>query len=39
MDDKYPDVGLQIEKTKVLSETIEEVLKKAIADFKGQFKG
>jgi F-type H+-transporting ATPase subunit alpha len=38
MDDKYPDVGLQIEKTKVLSETIEEVLKKAIADFKGQFK-
>jgi len=38
MKDKYPDVGLQIKKTNMLSETTEELLKKAIGDFKGQFK-
>ncbi len=34
----YPDVALQIKNTKVLSESTEELLKKAIGDFKGQHK-
>ena len=38
MDAKYPDVGLEIKKTKTLSDTTEELLKKAITEFKGQFK-
>ena len=37
MDDKYPDVGMQIKQTKTLSETTEELLKKAILEFKEQF--
>jgi len=38
MDAKYPDVALQIKNTKALSAETEELLKKAIADFKQQFK-
>ena len=38
MDAKYPDVGLQIKKTNALSDATEGLLKKAIADFKGEFK-
>ena len=34
MDSKYPDVGMQIKKSKVLSDETEELLKKAIAEFK-----
>ena len=38
MDDKYPDVGMQINKAKILSNETEELLKKAIEDFKAGFK-
>jgi F-type H+-transporting ATPase subunit alpha len=38
MKDKYPDVGMEIKKSKVLSETTEELLKKAIVEFKQQHK-
>lgn len=38
MDAKYPDVALQIKNTKALSAETEQLLKKAIADFKQQFK-
>jgi F-type H+-transporting ATPase subunit alpha len=38
MDSKYPDVGMQIKNTKALSKETEELLKKAIADFKQQFR-
>lgn len=38
MESNYPDVGLQIKNTKVLSDTTEELLKKAILEFKAQFK-
>jgi len=38
MDDKYPDVGMQIGKAKTLSDETEKLLKKAIGDFKAQFK-
>ena len=34
MDSKYPDVGMQIKKAKILSDETEELLKKAIAEFK-----
>lgn len=38
MEAKYPDVTLQIRKEKVLKDTTEEMLKKAILEFKAQFK-
>ena len=38
MSASYPDVGLQIKSTKVLNEATEELLKKAILDFKKQWK-
>ena len=38
MTDKYPDVGLQIKNSKVLSPETEELLKKAITEFKEQYK-
>jgi len=38
MADKYPDVGLQIRNTKVLSKENEDLLKKAISEFRGQYK-
>ncbi|HUV05074.1 MAG TPA: F0F1 ATP synthase subunit alpha [Armatimonadota bacterium] len=38
VDDKYPDLGMQIKKTEMLSDATEELLKKAIAEFKGRFK-
>ncbi|MHB0998986.1 MAG: F0F1 ATP synthase subunit alpha [Armatimonadota bacterium] len=37
IDSKYPDVGMQIKKSKVLADTTEEMLKKAIVEFKTQF--
>jgi len=37
MADKYPDVGMQIKKTGILSDETEELLKKAIEDYKAQF--
>jgi F-type H+-transporting ATPase subunit alpha len=37
MEKSYPDVGLQIKKTKIMNDTTEELLKKAIAEFKAQF--
>ncbi len=37
MNSSYPDVGLDIKKTKILSEATEELLKKAIEEFKAQF--
>jgi len=37
--DKYPDVVESIRTTKVLSKDVEETLKKAVAEFAGQFKG
>jgi F-type H+-transporting ATPase subunit alpha len=38
MRDRYPDVGLKLSKTRELSPDIEETLKKAIVDFKSQWK-
>jgi F-type H+-transporting ATPase subunit alpha len=38
MDDKHPDVGEMIRKTKTLSADTEALLKKAIEEFKAQFK-
>ena len=38
MKASYPDVAVQIKSSKVLSETTEELLKKAIADFKDKHK-
>jgi len=37
MDERYPNVGLEIKKTRDLSDTIEEDLKKAIHEFKEMF--
>ncbi|MHB1189698.1 MAG: F0F1 ATP synthase subunit alpha [Armatimonadota bacterium] len=39
MDTRYPDVGMEIKKSKALSEETEETLKKAITEFKKQFGG
>ena len=38
IDTKYPEIPASIADTKVISEEIEETLKKAIVEFKGQFK-
>ncbi len=38
MADKYPDVGHAIAKTGAMDEKTEETLKKALDEFKGQFK-
>jgi F-type H+-transporting ATPase subunit alpha len=37
MDTKYPDIGLDIKKTKVLSPATEALLKKAIVEYKAEF--
>jgi F-type H+-transporting ATPase subunit alpha len=37
MQDKYPDVGLEIRNAKILNEKAEELLKKGIAEFREQF--
>ncbi len=39
MADKYPDLGHTIEKTGVLDDASQETLKKAVEEFKAQFKG
>ena len=39
MADKYPDLGHVIEKTGVLEEKSTETMKKALEEFKAQFKG
>ena len=38
IDTKYPEIPASIADTKVISEETEETLKKAIVEFKGQFK-
>ena len=38
IDTKYPEIPASIAETKVISEEIEETLKKAIVEFKAQFK-
>ncbi|MCE5198456.1 MAG: F0F1 ATP synthase subunit alpha [Armatimonadota bacterium] len=38
MDDKYPDVGHVIQKTGIIDDKTMETLKKAIGEFKAQFK-
>ena len=38
IDTKYPEIPAGIADTKVISEEIEGKLKKAIVEFKGQFK-
>ena len=38
VDTKYPEIPAGIAETKVISEETEETLKKAIVEFKGQFK-
>ena len=38
IDTKYPEIPASIADTKVISEEIESTLKKAIVEFKGQFK-
>ena len=38
VDTKYPEIPASIAETKVISEETEETLKKAIVEFKGQFK-
>lgn len=38
MADKYPELGHTIAKTGVLDEKAEETLKKALSEFKGQFR-
>lgn len=38
MDDKYPDMGHTIEKTGMLDDHTKEIMKKALDEFKAQFK-
>ena len=38
MEDKYPDIGHTIEKTGAIDDQLMETIKKALTEFKGQFK-